>query len=38
MAELGNSHSLSSSLDKLGMSWAKLSLNWGLKLEFEVED
>ena len=23
--------------NKLGLSWAKLSLSWGLKLEFEVE-
>ena len=23
--------------NKLGLSWAKLSLGWGLKLEFEVE-
>ena len=23
--------------NKLGLSWAKLSLDWGLKLEFEVE-
>ena len=23
--------------NKLGLSWAKLSLCWGLKLEFEVE-
>ena len=24
-------------MNKLGLSWAKLSLSWGLKLEFEVE-
>ena len=24
-------------INKLGLSWAKLSLSWGLKLEFEVE-
>ena len=24
-------------INKLGLSWAKLSSNWGLKLEFEVE-
>ena len=23
--------------NKLGLSWAKLSLAWGLKLEFQVE-
>ena len=23
--------------NKLGLSWAKLSQSWGLKLEFEVE-
>ena len=24
-------------MNKLGLSWAKLSLSWGLKLEFEAE-
>ena len=24
-------------MDKLGLSWAKLSHSWGLKLELEVE-
>ena len=24
-------------INKLGLSWAKLSLSWGLKLEFEAE-
>ena len=24
-------------MNKLGLSWAKLSLSWGLMLEFEVE-
>ena len=23
--------------NKLGLSWAKLSLSWGLKIEFEVD-
>ena len=25
-------------LDKLGLSWAKLSHSWGLKIAFQVED
>ena len=24
-------------MNKLGLNWAKLSLSWGLKLEFEAE-